>query len=139
MALSLSPLPSSGASAQLSATAVTIGSNGVASVTATANATAGSYTVTASAPGVAGSLDFDLTNNLIPLSFSGLTDQSITYGTPSVTITGTLADGSLDSAGRDRRRDAQRHPAVGDDQLQRCLLHNLQHVLPRRIRLALHG
>ena len=86
--------PTSGASAQLSATAATVGSNGVASVTATANATAGSYTVTASAPGV-GSLDFDLTNNLIPLSFSGPADQSITYGTPSVTIPGTLADGSL--------------------------------------------
>jgi parallel beta-helix repeat protein len=85
--------PSDGASAQLSATAATIGSNGVASVNATANATAGSYPVSASATGV-GSLDFDLTNNLIPLRFSGVTDQSITYGTPSVTITGTLADGS---------------------------------------------
>ena len=87
--------PSSGASAQLSAKDATIGSDGVASVTATANATAGSYTVTASATRVAGSLDFDLTNNLIPLGFSGLTAQDITYGTPSVTIAGTLADGSL--------------------------------------------
>jgi hypothetical protein len=88
-------VPSSGASAQLSAEDVTIGSNGVASVIATANAAAGSYTVTASATGAAGSLDFDLTNNLIPLSFSGLTAQDITYGTASVTIAGTLADGSL--------------------------------------------
>ena len=68
---------------------------GSPSVIATANATAGSYTVTASVNGIAGSLDFDLTNNLIPPSFSGVTDQSITYGTPRVTITGTLADGLL--------------------------------------------
>ena len=87
--------PSGGASAQLFATAATVGSNGVASVIVAANATAGSYTVTASAPGIAGSLDFHLTNTTIPLSFSGVTDQSITYGTPRVTITGTLADGSL--------------------------------------------
>jgi hypothetical protein len=86
--------PTSGASALLSPPNATVGSNGVASVTATANATAGSYTVTASAPGV-GSLDFDLTNNLIPLGFTGPTDQSITYGTSSVIILGTLADGPL--------------------------------------------
>ncbi len=92
-------VPSSGASAQLSAKDVTIGSNGVASVTASANATAGSYTVTASATGVAGSIDFDLTNNLIPLTFSGLTAQDITYGTPTVTIAGTLADGPLNPGG----------------------------------------
>ena len=33
-------------------------------------------------------------STLIALSFSGISDQSITYGTSSVTISGTLADGS---------------------------------------------
>ena len=84
-------VPSSGASAQLASNDVTIGSNGVASVNATANATAGSYAVTASTIGIAGSLQFNLTNNLIPLNFSDLTAPEITYGTPSVTIAGTLA------------------------------------------------
>jgi hypothetical protein len=84
--------PSSGASANLSGTTATIGSNGVASVTATANATGGSYTVTASAVGSAQTIDFNLTN-LISLTFSGVTGQSITYGTSSVLVSGTLANG----------------------------------------------
>ena len=33
-------------------------------------------------------------STLIPLTFSGISDQSITYGTSSVTISGTLANGS---------------------------------------------
>ena len=33
-------------------------------------------------------------STLSPLTFSGISNQSITYGTPSVTISGTLADGS---------------------------------------------
>ena len=33
-------------------------------------------------------------STLTPLSFSGISDQSITYGTSSVTVSGTLADGS---------------------------------------------
>ena len=83
---------SNGASATLSAATATIGSGGIALVNATANAVAGSYTATASAIG-AGIVDFDLTN-LYLLTFSGVTDQSITYGTSSVTVAGTLADGS---------------------------------------------
>ncbi len=88
-------VPSSGASALLASSDGTIGSSGVASASATANATAGSYLVTASAIGIAGSLEFSLTNNLIPFTFSGLTSPEITYGTPSVTIAGTLAYGSF--------------------------------------------
>jgi hypothetical protein len=85
--------PVTGASAQLSATTATVGTGGVASVTATANATGGSYTVNASVPGAASSVTFAL-SNLIPISFSGLSDQSITYGTSSVSFAGTLANGS---------------------------------------------
>ena len=33
-------------------------------------------------------------STLITLAFSGISDQSITYGTSSVTLSGTLADGS---------------------------------------------
>jgi len=85
--------PSSGASADLSGTTATIGSNGVASVTATANTTIGSFAVTAAANGATNSVDFAL-KNLVPLTFSGLSDQSIAYGTSSLTVSGTLTDGS---------------------------------------------
>ena len=54
--------PPSGASAVLSSSTATIGSNGVAATTATANNTAGSYNVTASATGVATPAHFALTN-----------------------------------------------------------------------------
>ena len=85
--------PTSGASAVLSATTAVIGSDGVAQVTATANTLSGPYTITASALGTSGPADFDL-NNLIVLNYSGITGQSITYGTSSLTVAGTL---SLDS------------------------------------------
>ena len=86
--------PTSGASANLSASTATIGSDGVASVTAAANSSAGSYTVTASLGG--DTADFALNNTvpLIGLTFSGIGNQSITYGTSTVTISGTLANGS---------------------------------------------
>ena len=85
--------PASGASANLSATTATIGSDGVASVTATANTSVGSYTVTASAGGDNPTVDFSLTNTfgLIPLAFSGINDQNIIEGTASVTFSGSLA------------------------------------------------
>ena len=85
-------VPSSGASANLSGTTANIDSNGGASVSATANSTSGSYTVTATAAGSTPTIDFSLTN-LISLSFSGVTNQSITYGTSSVLVSGTLANG----------------------------------------------
>jgi hypothetical protein len=83
--------PSSGASAILSTTTATIGSDGIASVTATANFTTSAYTVTATSGAL--TLDFALTNT-IPINFSGVTNQTITYGTSSVTLSGTLANGS---------------------------------------------
>ncbi|MGH7224886.1 MAG: choice-of-anchor Q domain-containing protein, partial [Gemmataceae bacterium] len=60
--------PSTGASANLSATIAVI-SNGSASVTATANSSAGSYTVTATASGVSAPATFSLTNNAGPSNF----------------------------------------------------------------------
>jgi Bacterial Ig-like domain (group 3) len=83
---------SNGSSASLSSTTATIGANGIAEVSATANATGGSYTVAASTSGGA-AVDFAV-KNLLQLNFSGVVGQSITYGTSSVTVTGTLADGS---------------------------------------------
>jgi hypothetical protein len=84
--------PSSGASASLSATTITLGANGLASVTATANAVNGSYTVNASVGG-ASTLPFALQNVIVP-TFSDITNQTITYGTPSVALGGTLSNGS---------------------------------------------
>ncbi len=84
--------PSSGAGATLSADSAVSNAIGLASVTATANATAGKYVVTASATGVASSASFNLTNQIQP-AFSGLNNQTVTYGS-TVTLTGTLAAGS---------------------------------------------
>ncbi len=78
-----------GASASLSAATAIIGSNGIAQVTATANSIVGSYSVTASSIGAASPANFALTN-LIATNFSGVNNQSITYGTSSVTASGTL-------------------------------------------------
>ena len=83
--------PSSGASATLSAGSAVTDANGLASVTATANATAGTYAVTASAADVT-SASFNLTNQIQP-SFSGLIDQTVTYGS-TLTFTGALAAGT---------------------------------------------
>jgi hypothetical protein len=55
--------PDSGASAILSGSPATIGSDGKASVTATANALFGTYTVSASATGIANPASFSLTNS----------------------------------------------------------------------------
>ena len=90
---------SDGASASLSSPTATIGSSGIAQVSATANSIGGNYTVAASDTG-ATTIDFMLTNTL-PLMFSGITNQTITYGTSSVTFTGTLADGTQVPSGED--------------------------------------
>lgn len=82
-----------GASATLSATTAAVGTGGVAEVYANANHITGSYTVTASTAGAAAPVDFNL-SNLIPVSFSGLTGVSITYGTATTTLRGTLGSGT---------------------------------------------
>ena len=51
------------------------------------------YTVTATLAGTAAQATFDLTN-LVALTFSGLSNPSITFGTPSTTLTGKLSSGS---------------------------------------------
>jgi parallel beta-helix repeat protein len=88
----VNPAPN-GASASLSAATATIGSDGSAQVTATANSVAGSFTVTASGIGPASTASFSL-KNLVALSFSGIVPQTIPWGAPSATFSGTLADGT---------------------------------------------
>jgi parallel beta-helix repeat protein len=83
-----------GAAAQLSAATAIIGADGAAGVTATANSTGGTYTVSASAGADSNRIDFSL-SNLIAISFSGLTDQSVSFGAAGVTLAGTLSSGSL--------------------------------------------
>ncbi len=87
--------PSSGASATLSATSAVTDATGLASIAATANAIPGTYTVIASSTGATPSASFNLTNqtNQVQPSFSGLSSQTVTYGS-AVTLTGTLAAGS---------------------------------------------
>ncbi len=82
--------PASGASATFNPTgAVTIGSNGMASVSATANGTVGSYTVSATTAGAASAGLFSLTNQ-VTTTLLPSTDQSITYGTATVNLSGTI-------------------------------------------------
>ena len=86
--------PGSGPTATLSATTATIAA-GAASVTATADGTAGGpYTVTASAAG-AGQVGFALTNLTLFVQpvFSNLAAPTITYGTSTATLSGTIAAG----------------------------------------------
>jgi hypothetical protein len=85
--------PSQGASATLSATTATIDASGVAQVTAAANSIGGSYSVTASAANSAATTSFVLTNIAQP-AFSSLAGPTIAYGTPSVTLSGTILAGS---------------------------------------------
>ncbi len=68
-------------------------------MTATANSIAGHYSVTAASAGSA-PVGFSLTNQY-GVAFSGLSDQSIVYGTASVTFAGKISDGSLAPAGED--------------------------------------
>jgi hypothetical protein len=84
--------PNGGAGATLSAGSATIAAGGSAQVTANANANAGTYSVTASAAGAA-PIRFALSNQG-QIGFSGLADQSIVYGTASVTFSETIAAGS---------------------------------------------
>ncbi len=83
-----------GASGTLSGATATIGSGGSAQVTAMAGSSVGTFTVNATSAGAAGPAQFKL-SNLDGLSFSGLQDPVITYGTPSVTFSGTLSNGSM--------------------------------------------
>jgi hypothetical protein len=87
-----------GAFAILSATTAFIGADGRAQVFATANDITGTYTVTTSSAGglppPPGITLTNLPNNLVALTFSGLADRSVTFGTATVTFTGTLAHGA---------------------------------------------
>jgi predicted outer membrane repeat protein len=84
--------PSTGASAVLPATTAAVGSDSIASVTASANGTGGAYAVTAAATG-APPATFQLTNTLIGLLFSGLSNPAIPYGSKA-TLSGTLSNGN---------------------------------------------
>ncbi|MHB1556630.1 MAG: beta strand repeat-containing protein, partial [Isosphaeraceae bacterium] len=82
-----------GASATLGSGSAIIGSGGTATVAATANSTGGVYSVSASTAGVSSGVTFDLTNQVQP-AFSGLSAPTMTYGTASVQVSGTIAAGS---------------------------------------------
>ncbi len=72
--------PTSGASAVLSGSPATVGSNGQASVTTTANGTAGAYTVTASIAGAANPASFSLANTEPPSVTTNPTSQTVIAG-----------------------------------------------------------
>jgi hypothetical protein len=91
--VSFSVSPAAGPGAALSAATAAIGSSGTAQVTATANSIAGAYSVTATAAGASTPASFSLRNEVQPV-FSGLSGQSITYGTAIATFSGTIAAGS---------------------------------------------
>jgi hypothetical protein len=82
-------VPSSGASATLSATSATTDATGVASITATANNTAGAYNVTATTTNGASPATFSLTNSdfQIAAAMSTLSISRGSSGTDAVTLT----------------------------------------------------
>ena len=84
--------PASGASASFTGNPAVIGADGSASVSATANSVGGTYAVTASTG--AGSASFSLTNVAQP-TFSNLAAPTITYGTATATLGGTILAGSF--------------------------------------------
>jgi hypothetical protein len=83
--------PGSGASATFSGNPAVIAADGSASVSATANGAAGTYTVTAST-GLS-SAGFTLTNFAQP-AFVSLDAPTITYGTATATLGGTIFAGA---------------------------------------------
>jgi len=87
-----------GASAVLSSSTAFIGPDGVAEVMATSDTTVGTYNVAASIAASHPPVDFNL-SDLIPLTFSGLTSPSIVFGSPSVTLSATISNGSRVPAG----------------------------------------
>jgi hypothetical protein len=84
--------PASGPSATFTGNPAVIAADGSASVSATANGAAGTYTVTAST-GLS-SADFTLTNLAQP-AFSDLDAPTITYGTATATLGGTILAGAF--------------------------------------------
>ena len=128
---------SNGASAKLTSSTATIGADGTAQVDATANSPTGGYTVTASiATDVTAS--FSLTNQIQP-AFTGLTDPSITFGTSSVTIEGTLADGPPVSSDESVGITARQHHARRHHRLGGYVFQHLRHGGTRCGGLALHN
>jgi hypothetical protein len=87
--------PADGASATISTAMATICGNSLASVTATANAIGGAYTITAASAGVAVPATFALTNEKLQPVFSLLTGATITYGTATATLGGTILAGAV--------------------------------------------
>ncbi len=91
---------SNGESAYLSSTTAASQSSAVVSVTATAYDVAGSFSVTATAGNLV-PITFDLTVTAPSQpDFSNLTAPTITYGTASVELGGTIAAGSQIPSGR---------------------------------------
>ena len=84
--------PASGASASFTGNPAVIGADGLASVSAMANSMGGTYAVTASTGAV--STSFSLTNVAQP-TFSNLAAPTITYGTATATLGGTILAGSF--------------------------------------------
>ncbi len=76
-------------------------------------------------------------NPLIALTFSA-SNQSIVQGAPSVTISGTLANGTQAPVGETVAVTLDQVRAVGHHRLRRILLHDVRRQRPHQGRFALH-
>ncbi len=97
VSFAVTPEAGSGAAANLSAAVALIGVDHRALVTARANANEGSYIVTASTAGGLAMPQLLLTNianDLVRLQFTGLSNETIVFGTATATFTGVLANGT---------------------------------------------
>jgi hypothetical protein len=86
-------VPSTGASAILSASSATSNASGVATVTGTANSVANSFVVTASVAGISGTVTFPVTNTKGTVAV-GLTATPVTpiiYGSAQTTLAATVS------------------------------------------------
>jgi hypothetical protein len=97
VSFTVTPENGTGAGANLSAMTAVIDANQRAQISATANANEGTYVVTASTAGGRTVPQITLTNlhnNLVRLQFTGLTNESITFGTATTTFSGELTSGA---------------------------------------------
>ena len=105
-------------------------------MTATANSIAGPYSVTATAAGGTPTIDFHL-NNLIALTFSGVTDQSITVRLRERDLLRHLANGTQAPQGENLAvtlDGVTQQAVIGSDGR---LLHHIRHRRPPRGGLSL--
>lgn len=142
VSFAVTPEAGSGAAANLSAAVALVGVDHRALVTARANANEGSYIVTASTAGGLAMPQLLLTNianDLVRLQFTGLSNETIVFGTATATFTGVLANGTeAHATGRGRGGHVRRRDETVAHWPRRCVHCHFCHRRARCSWLAQH-